>query len=254
MADALSPRSASTPPDRAPNTLSKRRALAELILGYVLILLVIWTPRTVQRPLYILTIIVIAAIFYAGFTSAASMGLRTTNFLRSLWIVVLAAILSAISIALAIHFRTLHPTHGPIAFFKRYWGYALWSFVQQILLQDFFFRRLQLLIPSATIAAVAAALVFSIAHIPSPVLTIVTFAFGLAACLLFLRYRNLYPLAIAHAILGITIAITLPNAVIHNMRVGLGYLTFTHHHHRSHSDQVVSTSACVIAEAPTRRS
>jgi len=70
------------------------------------------------------------------------------------------------------------------------------------------------------------------------VLILVTFFMGLAACLLFLRYRNLYPLAIAHAILGITLAITLPNSIIRNMRVGLGYLTYTQHHHphRSHSD------------------
>jgi membrane protease YdiL (CAAX protease family) len=234
MADApLRASSTITPP-----TLTKRRALLELALGYTLILLVIWTPRPWQRPLYILAAVVIAAILWIGFTTAQSMGLRTANFLRSLWIVAVALVISAISIALAIHFQTLHRVHGPVAFFKRYWGYALWSFVQQLLLQDFFFRRLRLLLPSAGLAAFTAAAIFSIAHLPSPVLTTVTFIMGLAACLLFLRYRNLYPLAIAHAILGITLAITLPNAILHNMRVGLGYLTYTrdHHPHRSHSD------------------
>lgn len=259
MADALSPRSApARPRDRASSTttLSKRRALLELALGYGLILLVLWTPRPWQRPLYILAAVVVAAILWTGFTSAQSMGLRTTNFLRSLWIVAVALLTSAASIALAIHFQTLHPVHGPVAFFKRYWGYALWSFVQQLLLQDFFLRRILRLIPSAGLAAVTTAAIFSIAHLPSPVLTLVTFIMGLAACLLFLRYRNLYPLAIAHAILGITIAITLPNSIIRNMRVGLGYLTYTqqHHAHRSHSDHVASTSACVIADAPTLRS
>jgi membrane protease YdiL (CAAX protease family) len=262
MADALSPRSApARPRDRAsstttPPTLTKRRALLELALGYGLILLVLWTPRPWQRPLYILAAVVIATIFWIGFTSAQSMGLRTTNFLRSLWIVAIALLISAASIALAIHFQTLHPVHGPVAFFKRYWGYALWSFVQQLLLQDFFLRRLRLLLPSAGLAAFAAAAIFSIAHIPSPVLTTITFIMGLAACLLFVRYRNLYPLAIAHAILGVTIAITLPNPIIRNMRVGLGYLTYprTHHPHRSHNDHVASTRACVIADAPTLRS
>jgi membrane protease YdiL (CAAX protease family) len=239
-----------------PPTLTNRRAILELALGYGLILLVLWTPHPRQRPLYILAAVVIATIFWISFTTAQSMGLRTANFLRSLWIVAVALVISAISIALAIHFQTLHPVHGPVAFFKRYWGYALWSFVQQLLLQDFFLRRLRLLLPSAGLAAFTAAAIFSIAHIPSPVLTTVTFIMGLAACLLFLRYRNLYPLAIAHAILGITLAITLPNTLLHNMRVGLGYLTYTQHHHtqRSHSDQVASTSACVIPDAPTLRS
>jgi hypothetical protein len=34
---------------------------------------------------------------------------------------------------------------------------------------------------------------------------------------------------IAHAILGITVAITVPGPVDHNMRVGLGYLTYDPH-------------------------
>jgi hypothetical protein len=54
---------------------------------------------------------------------------------------------------------------------------------------------------------------------------------GFVACLLFLRYRNLYPLMMAHAILGITVALTAPGPVVHNMRVGLGYLTYNPHRH-----------------------
>ena len=79
----------------------------------------------------------------------------------------------------------------------------------------------------------AAACLFSAAHLPNPLLTPVTLLWGFAACLLFLRYRNLYPLALAHAILGIAIAITIPGPVDHNMRVGLGYLTYGHAHKTS---------------------
>jgi hypothetical protein len=58
---------------------------------------------------------------------------------------------------------------------------------------------------------------------------------GFAACLLFLNYRNLYPLALAHAIFGIAVAVTLPRPVIRNMLVGLGYLTYpAHHDHRAY--------------------
>ncbi|MGC9197761.1 MAG: CPBP family glutamic-type intramembrane protease [Acidobacteriaceae bacterium] len=267
MADVLPPRSAPTSPgDRASSTttsslfwrpLSRRRAGLELGIGYGLILIVLWTPPPWQRPLYLLTAIVIAIIFWRSFDSAPSMGLRTGNLLRSLWIVAVALALSSISIGLAIFFHTLHCPHRPIPFFKRYAGYAIWSFVQQLLLQDFFLRRLLRLLPSTGLAALATATIFCIAHLPSPILSVVTFTLGLASCLLFLNYRNLYPLAVAHAILGITLAITIPNAVIHNMRVGHGYLTYRPPHRpaqRSHSDQVLSTSACVNAEAPTLRS
>jgi membrane protease YdiL (CAAX protease family) len=87
--------------------------------------------------------------------------------------------------------------------------------------------------PTPARAALAAAAMFSLAHLPNPILTVLTFIFGLAACLIFLRYRNLYSLGIAHAILGVTLAITLPAPLIRNMRVGLGYLTYPSHH-RNH--------------------
>jgi hypothetical protein len=41
------------------------------------------------------------------------------------------------------------------------------------------------------------------------------------------------------------------------MRVGRGYLTYRphmQHHHLSQNDHIVSTNACVVADAPTRRS
>jgi len=99
-----------------------------------------------------------------------------------------------------------------------------------------------------------------VAHLPSPILTALTLVWGYVACLVFQRYRNIYIPAIAHAIFGICIAVTIPGPVDHNMRVGLGYLTYrehVHHHinrQRSQIDHTVSTVACVMAEAPTRRS
>ena len=76
-----------------------------------------------------------------------------------------------------------------------------------------------------------ASLLFALAHLPNPILAPITLIWGFAACLLFLRYRNLYPLMMAHAILGITVAITIPGPVVHNMHVGLGYLTYNPHTH-----------------------
>jgi membrane protease YdiL (CAAX protease family) len=241
------------PPAR---TTTKRRDLLELVIGYALLLLEIWAPAHLQRPLFYAAALFIAFVLWTSFRSAQAMGLRTTNLLRSLWIVGIALLLAAVAVVLAIKLHTLHRLDPPIAFLKHYWGYALWSFVQQILLQDFFLGRLLRLIPRAGLAVFATASIFAIAHLPSPVLTVVTFSLGLAACLLFLRYRNLYPLALSHAILGITLAITIPNPIIRNMRVGINYINYTEqhrHHHRNHSDHVASTKAWVRADTPTLR-
>jgi membrane protease YdiL (CAAX protease family) len=72
---------------------------------------------------------------------------------------------------------------------------------------------------------------FAVAHLPSPILTLITLVCGLAACLFFLRYRSLFPLVIAHAILGISIAVSVPGPLDHNMRVGLAYLTYAEKTH-----------------------
>ena len=122
--------------------------------------------------------------------------------------------------------------HGPPPLIEGFWAYAIWSGVQQFLLQCFFLSRLLRLLPSPRIAAFSAAGLFAVAHLPNPVLAVLTIVWGSVACLIFLRYRNLYPLAMAHAVLGITIAIAVPGHVDHNMRVGLGYLNHRGQNHR----------------------
>jgi len=208
----------------------RRRDLLELAIGYALILIVIWTPRPWQRLFYCAATLYLAAVLWLSFPGWQTLGLRTANLARSLWVAGVALSIAAIAILIAAHIGTLNLPATPALFIQRYWGYALWTFTQQILLQDFFLLRLHRLMHSQRRASVAAAAIFSLAHLPNPILTIVTFVWGLAACLLFLHYRNLYPLAIAHAILGIAIALTIPGPVTRNMRVGLGNLTYGRHH------------------------
>jgi hypothetical protein len=209
---------------------SPRRDLIELAVAYSLILLVIWSPRPWQRILWWVAAAAVLAIATFSFEGLQAMGLRRENFLRSLWIVGAALLLSAGSVALAIWMRTLHIPPTPLLFIRTYAGYILWTFVQQFLMQCFFLARLLRLLPTPKLAALVTALIFAAAHLPNPILAPITLLWGLAACLLFLRYRNLYTLAIAHAILGVTLAITVPGPVVHNMRVGLGYLTYGHTH------------------------
>jgi membrane protease YdiL (CAAX protease family) len=253
----------------------RRRDVLELAIGYALILLVIWTPRPWQRLLYGVAAVFLVAVTWRSFEGARAMGLRSENLLRSLWIVGVALLFAGVAVLLAERLHTLHRVDldgGAAAFFKRYWGYALWAFAQQILLQDFFLRRMLRLVTREGVAVLVAAGIFALAHLPNPILTLVTLVWGVVACTVFLRYRNLYTLGLAHALLGITMAISIPGPMIRNMRVGLGYLTYpqqhrAHHHEpqaipaglplslqRNQADHTVSTHAWVSAEAPTRRS
>jgi membrane protease YdiL (CAAX protease family) len=95
-------------------------------------------------------------------------------------------------------------------------------------LQDYFLLRLLRILPNESAAAITVAVLFSAAHLPNLVLVVATLVWGIVACALFLGYRNLYALGLVHGILGLCVAISVPNAVTHHMTVGLGYL---HYHH-----------------------
>jgi membrane protease YdiL (CAAX protease family) len=214
----------------------KRRDAIEIAAAFGLIEMVEWTPRPLQRILWLVAVVGLAFIVCRSFDGWQAMGFRTANFGRSLWITVAALALAAFAIEIAARTHTLHVPDGALAFVFTYCAYAIWTGVQQFLLQGVFLLRFLRLIPSPVAAAFTASALFTLAHLPNPVLTPLTFIWGFAACLLFLRYRNIYPLMIAHAILGIAVAITVPGPVDHNMRVGLGYLTYDPHRqvHRTH--------------------
>ncbi|HEX8710915.1 MAG TPA: CPBP family intramembrane glutamic endopeptidase [Terracidiphilus sp.] len=215
-------------------TPSRRRDLLEIFLPYALILGVIWTPRPIQKWMWCVAAAVILVIAIISWEGRDAMGLRWKNFLRSSWIIVAAMAAATIAVVAAGHLHTLVRHAGPVWVIENYWLYAVWSFAQQFLLQCFFLERFMRLLPRAWQAALATAVLFSLAHMPSYILVPSTLLWGFAACMLFIRYRNLYPLAIAHAILGITIAITIPGRVDHNMRVGLGYLRYNPGVHQRH--------------------
>ena len=193
---------------------------------YALILVVIWTPRPWQAALWVIAAAAVVYIAWLSFEGLRPMGLCTANLVRSLWAVAFAIAVAGIAVVLSIRLHTLHLPETPWLFLRRYGLYVVWAAVQQIILQWFFLSRARRLLPDATSAAALTAGLFAVAHLPNPVLTLLTLVFGLASCLFFLHYRNLVPLAIAHAILGICIGVTVPAAIDHNMRVGIGYVTY----------------------------
>ncbi len=205
---------------------SARRDLLELAVGYLLIMATIWTPNPTQRVLYWLAFLWIIATTWARREGWTALGLGSKGLLPSLWIVGVALILSATAVFIASQNHTLHPLQGPTPVFRHGWAYIIWSLMQQFILQSYFLARLLRLLPGKAAPVIVAAGIFAIAHIPNPILTPVTLIWGILACALFLRYRNLYALGLAHGIMGLCIAVTVPNSIHHHMRVGLGYLRY----------------------------
>ncbi|MGA8109466.1 MAG: CPBP family intramembrane glutamic endopeptidase [Acidobacteriaceae bacterium] len=207
----------------------RARDLAELAVGYGLILVVIWTRNPEQRVLYWVAFawIAVISILRRGETETFGLGLR--GLLPSLWIVAAALAFSAAAVFVARDIGTLHALYGPLPALEHVLEYALWALMQQFILQIYVLLRLTRLGLSRPAAVVLATVLFTIAHIPNPVLVPLTLVWGAISCVLFLRYRNLYALALAHGILGMCLAVTVPNSLMHHMRVGRGYQLYKAH-------------------------
>jgi hypothetical protein len=208
---------------------SRVRDVAELCVGYGLILATIWTPNPAQRILYWVAFAWIAITTILRRKEVETHGLGLRGLLSSLWIVVAAVAIFCAGVALAKYFHTLHRLYGPLPIITHVWGYALWALMQQFILQIYVLSRLLRLGVRRGPAIALSAVLFSVAHLPNPVLVSLTLVWGAVSCVLFLRYRNLYTLALAHGILGMGLAITVPNRVLHHMRVGLGYIEYGGH-------------------------
>lgn len=200
--------------------------VGELVIGFGLILAVIWTPRPLQHWLYFIALGWFIVSITLSFDGWKAMGCCVAGFWRSSWVVGLAVFLAAVATFFASTMHTLHHPGGPAQWLATFGGYTVWALTQQLLLQGYFLARLLRILPNPNMAAALSAVVFALAHLPNPVLTPLTLLWGLTACLVFVRTRNVYPLAVAHAIFGICVAITIPASVLHNMHVGRGYFEY----------------------------
>lgn len=204
----------------------RSRPAIELFIGYFLILLVIWTPNPAQRILFWISFAWIVGASVAARRTDEELGFSFGRVRRGLWIIAAVVVVCLALIALADLAGALHPLFGPKSLPVHVWGYLIWALLQQFMLQDYFLLRLLRITGNALFSVLGAGFLFAAAHLPNPVLTVATLVWGIAACLIFLRYRSLYVLAVAHWMLGLCIAVTVPNEINHHMRVGLGYLRY----------------------------
>ncbi len=202
----------------------RARDLLELILGYGLIVGIIWAPESLQRILSPIALVLTLLVVLARGKSRDELGVGRRGFLESLWILPAAIALFVLSLFVAARIGTLHPLYK--GDFEHVAGYVLWTIYQQFLLQDLFMDRLLRLVTNEAAAVTLAGTLFAAAHLPSPLLTAATLVWGVVSCALFLRYRNLWALGLAQGLLGLCFAMCVPDALHHHLRVGLGYLRY----------------------------
>jgi hypothetical protein len=107
--------------------------------------------------------------------------------------------------------------------FLRYMAFCL---LQQVGLNSYLTNRLLGATDRPASATLLAGTIFAALHWPNPVLIPLTFIGGVAMAWLFVRERNIIPLAVGQGILGTLVWWAFPFAWHHAMRVGPGFYTF----------------------------
>ena len=197
--------------------------MLEVVVAYAWVEAALWTSGKAQAVCAAVAVLwVVFATLRSG-RSARQLGISSDGLRASWWIIPAALACSAGMLATASVYGTFHGLSGARTPPWHVVLYAMWALVQEFLVQSFIFVRLEPALRGGARAVFWTAVLFSVAHIPNPVLMPATFIFALLVCAAFRRYRNIYPLAFAHAMLGLTLAVSIPNVVTHYMHVGIAY-------------------------------
>ena len=198
----------------------------QVIVAYVFIERALWSSRLVFRNTWgVIAVITVFVFAVVDRPSLRRMGLSLPTSFGS-GLVLAVSLAAALFLVFAVRWAggqiPANPTWPNL---HATWEYLAWALIQEFMLQSFFFTRCEELFGSSAAVWIAATL-FAAAHVPSPILTTFTLVGGLFFCEMFRRYRSIYAIGIVHAVLGLTVAVTMPDSVLHSMRVGIGYLRY----------------------------
>lgn len=198
-------------------------SLLQIALVFGLILIAVWTPQgRFNSAVSLAAVFFTAVLTFRSHRSNRELGLAQP--FSGALIILAAGVLFVLVIAVTGTFTRILGPPQPLPW-NRAWQYAIWALMQQFILQSFIYVRLESVFGSRR-AVLGASLLFAAAHLPSPLLTVLSLLGAFFFCEMFRRYRNIFPLGLVHAALGLAIAASLPDHVLHHMRVGLGYLMY----------------------------
>jgi len=153
--------------------------------------------------------------------TSLDLGLRTDNFLTSFRLLLLPTLL-AVFLIIAFGWSTSHGSFGAL-WRWRFAALPLWALFQQYVLNGFINRRAQMALGAGWKSIALVAIVFSILHLPSPMLALLTLLAGAVWAFVYQRAPNLYALALSHTAVSLTLALTVSPHWLNGLRVGFKY-------------------------------
>jgi membrane protease YdiL (CAAX protease family) len=199
---------------------------AQIVIGFLFMEFALWTSNMAVRNRWVAiaaaTIVVLALV---DRPSLDRLGLRLPTTLGAGLVIMISLGAAALMVAMVSWAGGEIPANPTWPNLHLAWQYLVWALVQEFILQSFFFTRCEELFGSNAAVWVGATL-FAAVHLPSPILTTFTLIGALFFCEMFRRYRSIYAIGMVHGLLGLTVSLTMPDSLLHHMRVGIGYLTY----------------------------
>ena len=152
--------------------------------------------------------------------TARDLGFRFDNFVAALRLLALPTLITVAVILLAVWSYgglTLSPFRPRLLFVP------VWALFQQYALCGFINRRAQMLLGVGTGSAILSALLFSVLHLPSPLLALLTLVGGFVWSMVYQRQPNLFALAVSHTVVSLVLSLFLPISLVPFLRVGFKY-------------------------------
>lgn len=198
------------------------RNAVEVVVAYGLLEGALWSTRGRQLAWALLLLGWVLVTTLRAKRSSDELGVGRRGFRESLWVIAGALAACLVIVVAAWWAGTLHSLTGARAPLWHAGLYAIWALVQEFLTMSYILVRMEG-VAGGTGALWITTGLFCLAHIPNVALMVLTLAMSATFCWIFQRYRNIYPLALAHAMLGLTLSITVSSSAVHYMRVGMGY-------------------------------
>ena len=198
--------------------ISKYVALLEAAGVFAMILLYIWRWRWAYPLSWVIILGLVLASHAVRRETPAELGFRLTNLKSALAAIAPAVLLLAAALlGIGARCHTIRPvTLG--AGFSSLALYCLWGLFQQYLLNGYFVNRFVAISPA--IAPLLAAFAFSGIHTPNWFLMAVTLVGGFVCAKVYLKFRNLYVLGLAHGVIGFLLYLCVPDTISHHLYVG----------------------------------
>ncbi|HEU4641463.1 MAG TPA: CPBP family glutamic-type intramembrane protease [Gemmatimonadaceae bacterium] len=195
---------------------------AEAASVFAGIMLYIWWLQPRAKGSWLALLLLAAGSHAARGEHPAALGFRGHNFAacaRAVAPALLAAAALLLAVGVAAGSVKELPPPRAIAFVLYY---CIWGLVQQYALNGYFLNRIAAAWeePDAPAVPLLAAALFAAAHVPNLYLMAVTLVAGYICARVYLAYRNLYVLGIAHGLLGSVLYYVTPLAISHRFYVG----------------------------------